>query len=168
MQHEASTFQNFRKRKPRLQFTSTTTTNATLTRALQNVNYKVNIGKDIYNPECQSYPYFQGFCYNCDYPQHSQNYCPLRQCSICKLYGHGEKVCYYAKANNEQQHHHTKPYRYKKPHYNNNNNYQQQPLRCEKSTNWRASGSDDYLSIQSEQIEHLEQPEHMEQIVHNE
>ena len=41
----------------------------------------------------QNPPYFNGYCYYCDCPKHSQNYCPLRQCSICNTYGHSVKVC---------------------------------------------------------------------------
>lgn len=36
---------------------------------------------------------FCGYCYHCDYAQHSQNYCPLKKCHICQQYGHSYKVC---------------------------------------------------------------------------
>ena len=38
-------------------------------------------------------PTFYGYCYYCDYSKHSQNYCPLRFCFLCKTYGHSVKVC---------------------------------------------------------------------------
>lgn len=36
---------------------------------------------------------FYGYCYYCDYARHSQNYCPLKQCTRCFQYGHSAKVC---------------------------------------------------------------------------
>jgi hypothetical protein len=36
---------------------------------------------------------FTGYCYFCDYPHHSQHFCPLRYCFICECYGHSIKVC---------------------------------------------------------------------------
>ena len=41
----------------------------------------------------QDNPFFYGYCYYCDCPRHSQNYCPLRQCFNCHDYGHSSKVC---------------------------------------------------------------------------
>jgi hypothetical protein len=38
-------------------------------------------------------PHFYGYCYNCDYARHSQNFCPLKRCSLCHHYGHSSKVC---------------------------------------------------------------------------
>jgi hypothetical protein len=38
-------------------------------------------------------PVFMGYCYFCDCPKHSQNYCPLRYCNFCKSYGHSIRVC---------------------------------------------------------------------------
>jgi hypothetical protein len=38
-------------------------------------------------------PNFNGYCYYCDCPKHSQNYCPLRLCPVCNEYGHSIKVC---------------------------------------------------------------------------
>ena len=40
----------------------------------------------------QHEPFF-GYCYFCDYPQHSQHYCPLKYCDVCHIYGHSNKVC---------------------------------------------------------------------------
>jgi hypothetical protein len=37
--------------------------------------------------------FFMGYCYYCDYPQHSQNFCPLRYCYFCEAYGHSSRVC---------------------------------------------------------------------------
>lgn len=37
--------------------------------------------------------YFMGYCYYCDCPQHSQNFCPLRFCYFCEDYGHSSRVC---------------------------------------------------------------------------
>ena len=37
---------------------------------------------------------FFGRCYNCKYAAHSQKYCPLRYCKMCKSYGHSEVVCW--------------------------------------------------------------------------
>lgn len=45
-----------------------------------------------------SAPIFFGYCYYCDCPQHSQNYCPLRMCHICDTYGHSGKVCVFNSA----------------------------------------------------------------------
>jgi len=36
---------------------------------------------------------FHGECFLCSGRHHSQNFCPLRQCSICHEYGHSHKVC---------------------------------------------------------------------------
>jgi cbb3-type cytochrome oxidase cytochrome c subunit len=36
---------------------------------------------------------FHGSCYYCGYASHSQMYCPLRWCKVCKQYGHSEAVC---------------------------------------------------------------------------
>jgi len=38
-------------------------------------------------------PLFLGYCYFCDCPKHSQNYCPLRYCQACYAYGHSTRVC---------------------------------------------------------------------------
>ena len=40
-----------------------------------------------------SVPVFYGYCYYCDCPKHSQNYCPLKFCQFCEEYGHSIKVC---------------------------------------------------------------------------
>ncbi len=37
---------------------------------------------------------FFGKCYHCKYSAHSQKYCPLRYCKLCKTYGHSEMVCW--------------------------------------------------------------------------
>ena len=37
---------------------------------------------------------FFGKCYQCKYAAHSQKYCPLRYCKLCKSYGHSEMVCW--------------------------------------------------------------------------
>ena len=37
---------------------------------------------------------FFGKCYHCKYSAHSQKYCPLRYCKLCKAYGHSEMVCW--------------------------------------------------------------------------
>lgn len=36
---------------------------------------------------------FHGECFLCSGRHHSQNFCPLRQCSVCREYGHSHKVC---------------------------------------------------------------------------
>lgn len=36
---------------------------------------------------------FFGRCFQCHYMSHSQKYCPLRLCKLCKQYGHSEAVC---------------------------------------------------------------------------
>lgn len=36
---------------------------------------------------------FDGFCFLCLYPLHSQKWCPLRQCALCHGFGHAETVC---------------------------------------------------------------------------
>lgn len=36
---------------------------------------------------------FYGDCFLCSGRHHSQNYCPLRQCSVCHQYGHSKRVC---------------------------------------------------------------------------
>jgi hypothetical protein len=38
-------------------------------------------------------PTFYGYCYFCDCPKHSQNYCPLKYCHFCESYGHSTRVC---------------------------------------------------------------------------
>jgi len=38
---------------------------------------------------------FFGHCYNCGCLRHSQNYCPLKLCSICAKYGHDQRVCFF-------------------------------------------------------------------------
>lgn len=38
-------------------------------------------------------PVFWGYCYFCDVPKHSQNYCPLRYCPSCDKFGHSIKIC---------------------------------------------------------------------------
>lgn len=38
---------------------------------------------------------FFGNCYNCGCLRHSQNYCPLKLCSICTKYGHDKRVCFF-------------------------------------------------------------------------
>ncbi len=38
---------------------------------------------------------FFGHCYNCGCLRHSQNYCPLKLCSICAKYGHDKRVCFF-------------------------------------------------------------------------
>ena len=37
---------------------------------------------------------FFGRCFQCQYMSHSQKYCPLRQCKLCRTYGHSEIVCH--------------------------------------------------------------------------
>jgi hypothetical protein len=37
---------------------------------------------------------FFGRCFQCHYMSHSQKYCPLRQCKLCRAYGHSEIVCH--------------------------------------------------------------------------
>jgi hypothetical protein len=41
----------------------------------------------------QKYPKFYGYCYSCGCPMHSQNFCPIRRCKQCLMYGHSLKVC---------------------------------------------------------------------------
>jgi len=36
---------------------------------------------------------FYGYCYTCGCPMHFQNYCPVKRCKQCLLYGHSSKVC---------------------------------------------------------------------------
>jgi len=36
---------------------------------------------------------FFGRCFQCQYMSHSQKYCPLRLCKLCRQYGHSEAVC---------------------------------------------------------------------------
>jgi hypothetical protein len=43
---------------------------------------------------------FCGTCYNCGWKAHSQNFCPLKECTICRKWGHAERVCYHRKASN--------------------------------------------------------------------
>ncbi len=43
---------------------------------------------------------FCGTCYNCGWKAHSQNFCPLKECTICRKWGHAERVCYHRKGNN--------------------------------------------------------------------
>ena len=43
---------------------------------------------------------FCGTCYNCGWKAHSQNFCPLKECTICRKWGHAERVCYHRKDNN--------------------------------------------------------------------
>ena len=38
---------------------------------------------------------FFGHCYNCGCMRHSQNYCPLKLCSICAKFGHDQRVCFF-------------------------------------------------------------------------
>lgn len=38
---------------------------------------------------------FFGTCYHCGCPKHSQNYCILKQCSVCQKFGHADRVCYF-------------------------------------------------------------------------
>ena len=44
---------------------------------------------------------FFGKCYQCKYAAHSQKYCPLRYCKLCKSYGHSEMVCWKNKTDME-------------------------------------------------------------------
>lgn len=37
---------------------------------------------------------FYGPCFMCGQEGHSQNYCPLRKCEFCNMYGHGRRVCF--------------------------------------------------------------------------
>lgn len=71
-------------------------------------NYHLEIGKEtiVYfsNPVSMSkfsqfsnplqHVSFFGKCYHCKYSAHSQKYCPLRYCKLCKTYGHSEMVCW--------------------------------------------------------------------------
>ncbi len=36
---------------------------------------------------------FEGNCFDCGAAGHSQNYCPLKRCERCTLYGHSTRVC---------------------------------------------------------------------------
>ena len=37
--------------------------------------------------------HFEGACFICHAARHSQNYCWLRRCSYCNVWGHSESVC---------------------------------------------------------------------------
>ena len=37
--------------------------------------------------------WFFGRCYNCRILGHSQKFCPLRYCRVCKAWGHTDNVC---------------------------------------------------------------------------
>lgn len=57
-------------------------------------NYTVRYGTD--TPEAPTQPLesrFMGHCYSCGCAKHSQNYCPIRRCKHCLMYGHSSKVC---------------------------------------------------------------------------
>lgn len=41
----------------------------------------------------QRHATFRGTCCLCQYPAHSQMFCPLRLCRVCKRFGHSEAVC---------------------------------------------------------------------------
>ena len=59
-------------------------------------DFELEKGKEctsIPNPTATSIPVFLGYCYFCDCPKHSQNYCPLRFCQLCNVYGHSARVC---------------------------------------------------------------------------
>lgn len=43
---------------------------------------------------------FFGTCFNCGYRAHSQNFCPLKECHVCKKWGHADRVCYHRKNSN--------------------------------------------------------------------
>ncbi len=65
-----------------------------------NQHYNFTLGGDVsglskcrYGTTSLKLTSFFGYCYFCDYARHSQNYCPLRKCSICSQYGHSCKVC---------------------------------------------------------------------------
>jgi len=41
---------------------------------------------------------FFGTCFNCGCRAHSQNFCPLKECNVCKKWGHADRVCYHRRA----------------------------------------------------------------------
>lgn len=46
---------------------------------------------------------FHGCCYYCGYEAHSQMYCPLRWCKVCRHYGHSEAVCSKLRPSREEE-----------------------------------------------------------------
>lgn len=58
-------------------------------------DFELERGKELspYPLKKSTAPVFMGYCYFCDCPKHSQNYCPLRYCNFCKSYGHSIRVC---------------------------------------------------------------------------
>lgn len=44
-------------------------------------------------PKHHNHLEFIGECYECDDPGHFHNHCPMKKCTRCRTYGHGEKVC---------------------------------------------------------------------------
>lgn len=76
-------------------------------------DFEFDMGHEsIHNHMTVSIPqHFMGYCYYCDCPQHSQNYCPLRYCYFCEFYGHNSRVCstkkYYTQKSHYSQAHHT-------------------------------------------------------------
>ena len=73
-------------------------------------DFEFDMGREsIHNHMTVSTPqYFMGYCYYCDCPQHSQNYCPLRYCYFCETYGHSSRVC--SKKQNFAHHSHSTQY----------------------------------------------------------
>ena len=67
-------------------------------KAVYEYDYELEMGKESIMPNhsmsslTPNYNFF-GYCYQCDYAKHSQNYCPLRLCYRCGHYGHSGKVC---------------------------------------------------------------------------
>ncbi len=46
---------------------------------------------------------FFGTCFNCGCRAHSQNFCPLKECIVCKKWGHTDRVCYHRTQSNPDQ-----------------------------------------------------------------
>lgn len=73
---------------------------ATTPQQEHNINLQDNNKCAIFMGNDRVYRDFCGTCYNCGWKAHSQNFCPLKECTICRKWGHTERVCYHRKASN--------------------------------------------------------------------
>lgn len=67
-----------------------------------NFSYTIESGGQVTEDNTEKLSYsissnriFHGHCYNCGCMKHSQNYCPLKMCSICAKFGHDQRVCFF-------------------------------------------------------------------------